>query len=233
MKLLLESIQIGKPQTIALGNFGGSSKSWTTGFLKQSVNKPIWLGRVNLAGDGQADLEHHGGPHKAVCVYPKDHFPAWRSDLDLPELDNGAFGENFTVSGLAEADVCVGDTWKIGTVTLQVSQPRQPCWKLARRWNIKDLADRVQQTGKTGWYFRVLVEGQISAHLPMELVERPHLQWTIAAVNQVMHHDKNNLDAATELASLDELSPSWKRTLLNRAQQRLHPNEKKRLDGES
>src|SRR5690606_18685860 len=107
-------------------------RPWTTGFFKEPTLGPVWLGRTNLEGDGQADLVHHGGPDKAVLAYSADHYAAWREVLNNPALPFGAFGENFTIEGLKEADVCIGDTWKVGDeATIQLSQPRQPCWKLA------------------------------------------------------------------------------------------------------
>ncbi len=112
------SIQVGKPREIA------SDKPWVSGFLKVSVTEPIWLDTTNLAGDGQADLIHHGGPHKAVCVYPSAHYPYWRDTLDLPNLMGGDFGENFTVDDLTERDVCIGDIWTLGEATLEISQPQ-------------------------------------------------------------------------------------------------------------
>lgn len=225
MKSPVLSIQVGLPRTIA------GDKPWTTGFFKQAVTEPLWLGSINLTGDAQGDLVHHGGPHKAVCVYPAAHYPFWREQLVLPELKHGDFGENFTLGELTESDVCIGDVWTIGQAQVQVSQPRQPCWKLARRWDIKDLALQVQQTRRTGWYLRVLVEGIVQPGGEMELVERQHPQWTIAAANQLMHHDRHNLHDAALLAAVPELSPSWKKTLTNRAEKGLQPDERLRLDG--
>ncbi len=219
------SIQTGLPQELC------GAKSWTTGFLKQPVTELLWLGATNLEGDGQADLVHHGGTHKAVCVYSGEHYPYWRETLKLPEMPWGSFGENFTVAELTESDVCIGDVWQIGSATVQVSQPRQPCWKLARRWNIKDLALQVQETGYTGWYFRVLVEGSVQCGMTMSLIERRCPEWTVAAANDVMHHDKKNLDAAARLAALPLLSPSWKETLDNRVARGVGPDERSRLDG--
>ncbi|WP_442509035.1 MOSC domain-containing protein [Novipirellula sp. SH528] len=221
------SINVGRPQTL------GTEKPWVSGFLKKSVSEPLWLRSTNLDGDGQADLQHHGGPHKAVCVYSADHYPDWRTTLQIPELTWGDFGENFTIADLAEADVCIGDVWAIGEATVEVSQPRQPCWKLARRWDIKTLALQVQQTGRTGWYFRVLVEGIVQQGMEIALVERPEPQWTVAAANQVMHHDKQDRDAAAKLAAVPTLSPSWKTTLNNRVEKNVQPDEQKRLAGDS
>lgn len=225
MKALVVSIQVGLPRTV------GDEKPWVTGFFKQSVTEPLWLGSINLAGDAQGDLVHHGGPHKAVCVYPAAHYPFWRGQLGLPELKAGDFGENFTLGELTESDVCIGDVWTIGHARVQLSQPRQPCWKLARRWDIKDLALQVQQTSRTGWYLRVLQEGEVQAGQEMELIERPHPRWTVAAANQLMHHDRQNLRDAALLAAVPELSPSWKKTLTNRAEKGLQPDEHKRLQG--
>lgn len=225
MKAPVLSIQVGLPRTI------GGDKPWTTGFFKQAVTEPLWLGSVNLAGDAQGDLVHHGGPHKAVCVYPATHYPFWRERLGLPDLKAGDFGENFTLGELTENDVCIGDVWTIGQAQVQVSQPRQPCWKLARRWEIKDLALQVQQTSRTGWYLRVLAEGIVQQGAQMELIERKHPSWTIAAANWLMHHDRHNLRDAALLAAVPELSPSWKKTLTDRAEKGLQPNELKRLQG--
>ena len=137
-----------------------------SGIFKEPVAGPVWLGATNLVGDAQADLKHHGGPERAVNVYSADHFPDWRARLDRPDLTNGAFGENFTVAGLDEETVCIGDIFAIGDVRVQVTQPREPCWKLARKWNVKDLVKQVEQLRRTGWYMRVLQEGYVEAWPP-------------------------------------------------------------------
>ncbi|MFG0261764.1 MAG: MOSC domain-containing protein [Novipirellula sp. JB048] len=226
MNAKLLSINVGLPRTL------GKTKPWTSGFLKEPVTEPLWLGTLNLEGDGQADRVHHGGPHKAVCVYAATHYPEWRRTLQIPDLIWGDFGENFTLDGLTETEVCIGDIWSVGKATVQVSQPRQPCWKLARRWQIKDLALQVQQSGRTGWYLRVLEEGLVQRGMSMTRLERPHPEWTIAEANRVMHHDKHDHDAAARLAAIPALSPSWNRTLTNRVEKNLHPDERKRLEGE-
>ncbi len=214
---ILRSIQVGLPASYGEDEAEDPMDSaWVTGFYKGPVEGPVLLGRTNLEGDGQADLENHGGPDKAVCVYSADHYPAWRAELTLPEMPFGAFGENFTVEGLAEADVCIGDVWKVGRATVQVSQPRQPCWKLARRWRLNDLAARVVRNGRTGWYFRVLEGGPVEAGRPLERLERPFPAWTVERANRVMHHDKKDVASMGELAGLPPLSGSWRETLENR-----------------
>lgn len=192
-------------------------KEWTTGFYKEPVAGAVWLGATNLAGDGQADLVNHGGRDKAVNVYPAEHYWHWETELGIPNLPGGAFGENFTTVRGLEAEVCIGDVYELGAAVVQISQPRQPCWKLARRWGIKDLALRVQQTGRTGWYFRVLREGEVEAGHPFVLADRPHPEWTVSAANDVMHHRKADVEAARALASCAALSESWRASLLRRA----------------
>ena len=217
MKQQVVSIQVGLPQSFGDQNATDTmNKVWTTGFFKQPVSGGLWLSRTNLSGDGQADLKNHGGPEKAVLAYASSNYPYWQETLTLPDLPHGAFGENFTVTGQSEASVCVGDIYTVGTAKIQVSQPRQPCWKLSRRWQIKDLAMQVQDTGFTGWYYRVLQEGMVEPGLQLVLCDRPYPQWTIKKANFVMHHDRKNRKMTVELAHCPLLSPSWQKTLLKR-----------------
>ena len=164
------SIQVGLPQTFGIaGAPDKMDQPWTTGFFKTPITGKVWLSATNLDGDRQADLENHGGLEKAVLAYAASHYPQWRTDLQLPEMAYGAFGENLTVVGQTEADVCIGDIYELGEAQLQVSQPRQPCWKLSRRWRIADLAQQVVKNGRSGWYFRVLKEGYIEANQALVL----------------------------------------------------------------
>jgi MOSC domain-containing protein YiiM len=211
---LLASIQVGRPRRLGVeGAEDPMDRPWVSGFCKEPATGPVALRWTNLDGDEQADLVNHGGVDKAVCCYPAVHYDAWRRELDRPEAAFGAFGENFTIDGLAEVDVCIGDVWKVGSAVVQVSQPRQPCWKLARRWRIKTLTYRVQQTGRTGWYVRVLAEGVVAPGAPITLDERPCPGWTVARANHLMHIDSSDLSAVAELAALPPLSASWKSAL--------------------
>ncbi|HRK32198.1 MAG TPA: MOSC domain-containing protein [Tepidisphaeraceae bacterium] len=213
MRLL--TIQIGQPRTI-VDEHGKSEEDrvWFSGFYKSPVTRPVRVGATGLAGDGQADSKHHGGADKAVLAYSFDHYPHWRASLGIDSFDPGAFGENLTVAGTNEDDVCVGDVWQIGEVRLQVSQPRQPCWKLARRWGRKDLPAQVIANGQSGWYLRVLREGTIQAtpEAPMtiERVERPCLDWTIARINRLLYHDRDNPADRRALAACALLSESMR-----------------------
>jgi MOSC domain-containing protein YiiM len=213
----LASIQVGKPKKIksSLSNEWWD-KDWETGFYKRTVNSELWLGYKGLKGDGQSDLKNHGGVDKAVCVYPIEHYAYWNKEFKQLDFNAGAFGENFTTTGLLEAEVCIGDIYSIGTALVQVTQPRQPCYKLARRWKVKDLANLVQSTGKTGFYFRVIENGYVVSGNVFKLIERMHENITISYCNNIMHIEKNNCTAALELSKCVELSASWKDTLYSR-----------------
>lgn len=203
-----------------------------TGIFKNLVSGPIWLGRHNLQGDGQADLIHHGGLDKAVCAYSADHRLSWRGILPPDRLDGGAFGENFTLEQLTENDVCIGDLFAVGSALIQISQPRQPCWKLARRWQIKDLAVQVERTGFTGWYFRVMQEGTVEADDTLRLIDRPCPEWTVAAANRIMHHERDNRAAAERLSLCPLLSSSWRHTLRKRGLDPAEPDPQRRRFGD-
>lgn len=230
----LESIQVGMPRTYGDDEAAEPmDRRWTTGFYKEPVTGPVLLGTTNLTGDRQADTENHGGADKAVLAYATEHYVDWKQTLNQDELCYGAFGENFTVAGLTESDVCIGDTWRVGEeAVVQVSQPRQPCWKLARRWRIKLLALQVQQTGRTGWYYRVLQPGVVSAGMTMILQNRPHPEWTVQRANRIKHADKADIAAALELAAIPLLSQNWRNTLTRRTE-KLEHDPSNRLIGEN
>lgn len=212
----LLSVNVGLPREFGPVPAGWPAdppgRSLRSGIFKAPVAGSVRLGLTNLAGDAQADLQKHGGPDKAVNAYAASHYPDWRAKLDLADFLPGAFGENFTIAGLTEESVCIGDTYAVGEARVQVSQPRQPCWKLARRWRIKDLTALVERSGRTGWYFRVLAEGEVAAGLPLILLDRPYPQWTIARANAIMRRRKTDPDAA-ELAACPLLAESWRATL--------------------
>ena len=215
---MLVSIQVGLPQTRGVdGADDPMDQPWTSGFIKEPVYGPVRVRRTHLDGDGQADLRVHGGVDKAILAYSADHYPLWREELGINDLPHGAFGENFTIAGLDERTVCVGDGWQIGDqVRVEVSQPRQPCWKLARRWRRPDLPQRVLENGRSGWYFRVLTEGQVIAGLALTLQERPFPRWTIAEATDVRLHRPHDQRANAELAGLSPLAESWRSALRKR-----------------
>jgi len=214
---LLISIQAGLPQSYTTqSDVGPAEKTWTTAFSKQRVNGPVWVGKENLDGDGQANTKTHGGAEKAICVYPVEHYGYWQEHLGLPELSLGAFAENFTTRGLLENQVCIGDVFALSEVVVQVSQPRPPCWRLSRWWCVKDFAARMEQTGRTGWYLRVIREGYIESDTHMELIERRHPEWSVATANNLMWGAGADLSQMRELAACTSLSNSWRDAALSR-----------------
>ncbi|WP_338871727.1 MOSC domain-containing protein [Myxococcus stipitatus] len=209
------SLHVGQPREMGTpGAADPLERPWTSGIFKEPVQGPVWLSRTGLAGDGQADLRVHGGPEKAVFAYASAHHAFWRERLGREDLGPGAFGENWVLSGGAEDSVCIGDVLKVGSARVQVSQPRQPCWKPARRWRSKELSLLIQQTGRTGWYYRVLEEGEVRAGDTLELVERPFPRFTIAFANHAMH-GQHPEDAAA-LVDCALLTPRWRESLQRR-----------------
>ena len=216
---LLLSIQVGKPQHYGRPDAAEShDKPWTTAYFKLPIAGKVFVGRLGIAGDGQADLKHHGGIDKAVLAYSADHYPAWRRELNRPDFPHGAFAENLTIAGCVEQAVYIGDVFSIGPVVFEVSQPRQPCWKIARRWRTNELVALVTDNGRTGWYLRVLEEGEIEPGMPLRLLRRPNPDWSIARANGIMHHAKKDLEQTLELACVPALADSWVKELRERAE---------------
>jgi MOSC domain-containing protein YiiM len=223
----LASLQLGTPRTVpTAGSEEWWDKEWTSGIFKEPFAGDVWLGHLGLKGDGVADLRVHGGVDKSVCAYPVEHYACWRDELGQPLLPVGAFGENFTTSGLMEDEVCVGDVFEIGEALVQVSQPREPCWKPSRRWKVKDLASRILQTGRTGFYFRTLRHGSVRAGQRFSLVRRPHPEWTVARSNRIMHHDKDDIAGAKALSECPPLAGNWKDTLYHRCRSHAEPTQR-------
>jgi MOSC domain-containing protein YiiM len=198
------SVNVGKPKTVMV-----DGKPLTTGIFKEPVSEPLFVTKLNFDGDGQADLVHHGGYDKAICAYPSEHFTQWAKRYERP-FSPGSFGENLTLEGLTEKEVHIGDIFSVGTAVIQVSQPRQPCFKLAKRHGMPDLPLVMQQTGRTGFYFRVLQEGVIQQGDPLILVERRPSRLSIDYVNRIYYVEKNNVEAMQKILAEPALSESWR-----------------------
>lgn len=180
---------------------------------KTSVQHPLRLSQDGLEGDEQADRRHHGGTDKAVHHYPAEHYAAWRSELpDIPpsRLQPGAFGENLSTLGLTEANVCIGDIFSVGSARLQVSQARQPCWKLNVRFGLSGMSKKIQDSGRTGWYYRVLESGEIAPQDKIQLLDRQYPDWPLARLLHYLYIDPLNAEALERMAALSALPDSWR-----------------------
>jgi MOSC domain-containing protein YiiM len=182
-----------------------------------SIFKSPVVGRVavrghNIAGDRQSDLSVHGGPYKAVYSYPIEHYPFWQGQLPETEFEYGIFGENLTTEGLIEDAVYIGDQFRIGSVVLQVTQPRMPCYKLGIRFQRADMVKRFWQSGRSGIYFSVVAEGDLAAGDLIERVAHDAGSITVADVVRLYRGDETN-DELFERALRAPLSGSWKQEL--------------------
>src|SRR6185312_16458692 len=201
------SLQVGMPT-----RRGEHDDVWFSAIFKSPVEGPVALDRRNLAGDAQADLRVHGGPHKAVMAYSAEHYPKWREELGLGEeqFPFGAFGENMSITAMDEESVCIGDVHQIGTARLQVSHPRSPCWKLARKWEMPDLPKRLVANKRSGWYYRVLQEGVLQNGDDVVLVEHPHPDWPVRRVTDIAYNIARGPGELLAMEQLEVLASEWK-----------------------
>jgi MOSC domain-containing protein YiiM len=184
-----------------------------SGFRKSPTDGPVAVGWLGLAGDAQADLSVHGGPDKAVYVYPDSHYARWR--VELPQhaalLRAGGFGENLTVSDLDEDTACIGDVFDVGSARLQVTQFRQPCFKLALYFGDKRLPQAMVRSGRSGWYARVLREGSVGHGDTVTLVARPNPAWSVTRLAHSLLHREATPDELAELSGMEGLAEDWRR----------------------
>ncbi|HLG72693.1 MAG TPA: MOSC domain-containing protein [Chloroflexota bacterium] len=203
------SVNVGQPGVI--GSYRG--RPVTSAISKRPVEREsLLLSELNLEGDRQADLSVHGGPDKAVYAYPIEHICEWSSELG-EDLGPASFGENLTTEGALEDQVCIGDVWAWGEALLQVSQPRQPCFKLATYRQRNTLPKVLVRKGRTGWYLRVLKPGRVPTAGPIQVVERHPAGISVLAVHQARLLGIGTEDAFRSMISLPELTQSWRQEI--------------------
>ncbi|NML61668.1 MOSC domain-containing protein [Massilia sp. RP-1-19] len=228
----IEALFIGRARPLARN---GESPV-LSGIVKSSLEEPVQLSFRGLSGDEQGDTVFHGGPEKAVHQYASEHYEHWRSrypDSRVP-LVPGAFGENLSTTGMTESSVFIGDIYQAGTALLQVSQGRQPCWKLNRHLGRQGAALAMQISGATGWYYRVLKEGRIARHDRLELIQRPCPAWPLERLIGALFPSDlaadNLLDEWLQAATIEQLSANWKTTFARRVQSGRMEDWTRRLD---
>ena len=204
MKRTIESICTGTARP-----FNGAE---TSAIAKRPREGVVLLLKDGFAPDEQADRRVHGGPEKAVHLYPLDHHTTWRNELEeqsaLALLDEpGAFGSNLSVKGIVETDVFIGDRFRLGSAVIELNQSRQPCWKIDHRFGVKGMPARVVATGRCGWYFRVLAQGDVQAGDTLERIENSQTRWSAARVFAALIQGKASRDELEELCELPALSP--------------------------
>lgn len=228
----MTSVRIDTVLVGAVAPFGPPGR--TSAIAKTPVDGPRAVGPEGFLDDAQADRRVHGGPEKAIHHYPQDHHAAWRAELggETPLLGQpGAFGENIATMGVTEADVCVGDVYRAGTAVLQVAQARMPCWKLNHRFAVPDMAKRVQATGRTGWYYRVLEPGAVGPGDTLERLERHHPDWPLTRLLRILTVDMLNRDELAAMAALPLLSPGWRTLAARRLERQAVEDWDGRLNG--
>jgi MOSC domain-containing protein YiiM len=203
MKLI--SVNVARPRLVM---WNGSPVS--TGIFKEPVEGRVMLRQLNLDGDRQADLTVHGGPTKAAYVYPFEHYEYWRDALPGMTLPYGMFGENFTTGGLHEAGVAIGDRFRVGEAEVMVTEPRMPCYKLGIKFGRTDILKRFLASGRTGFYFSVLSEGEVGAGDAIELVEKAEHSVTVADITRLYTRGTDDLPGLRRAIEVEALPESWK-----------------------
>jgi len=216
------SVNVGLPRDVLW-----QGQTVLTGIFKDPVQGPVRIGKLNLAGDKQADLTVHGGPAKAVYAYPAEHYEYWRQQLPSVALPWGKFGENLTLEGLnsegvekhglAEDMVCIGDRMRVGAATLMVTQPRLPCYKLAIKFERDDMIKRFLASGRYGFYFSVIEPGEVSAGSEATFLSRDPNRVTVADIGRLYRSERPDPGLLSRAIRVDALPESWRNYLHRRA----------------
>src|SRR5215216_5627832 len=209
MKII--SVNVGLPRLVLR-----NGEPVSTGIFKEPVAHRVMMRTLNLDGDRQADLSVHGGPEKAVYVYPSEHYNFWKRELPDMDLPSAMFGENFTTTGLFETEINIGNKFRIGTAEVMVTQPRMPCYKLGIRFGRTDIIKRFLASERTGFYFSVLKEGEVGAGDEIELLEKNVSGVRVVDVTRLYARDRENVDLIRRAIATRALPDSWREYLRKR-----------------
>ena len=199
------SVNVGLPRLVLR-----NGEPVSTGIFKEPVAGRVMLRTLNLDGDRQSDLSVHGGPEKAVYLYPSEHYEFWKRELPDMDLPWGMFGENFTSEGILETETHVGDRFRIGSAEVMVTQPRMPCYKLGIRFGRADIIKRFLVSERTGFYFSVLKEGEVGAGDELELLERNVSGVKVVEVTRLYSSEKENVELLRHAIATEALPSSWR-----------------------
>ena len=203
MKII--SLHVGRPQLVMR-----NGEPVSTAIFKQPVEGRVMLRTLNLDGDRQADLSVHGGPTKAVYVYPAEHYDFWRHELPEMDLPFGMFGENFTATGFSETTLNIGDEFQVGSAVVKVTEPRMPCYKLGIRFNRTDIIKRFLVSERTGFYLRVLKEGEVGVGDEFQLTMRNEPSVTVSEVTRLYTRDRGNVELLRRAVAVEALPEGWR-----------------------
>ena len=209
MKII--SVNVGLPRLVLR-----NGEPVSTGIFKDPVEGRVRVRTLNLDGDRQSDLSVHGGPQKAVYLYPSEHYEFWKQELPDMDLPWGMFGENLTTTGLFETEVHIGDTFRAGSAELMVTQPRMPCYKLGIRFGRADMIKRFLISERSGFYFSVLKEGDVGAGDEVELLERNDSGVRVVDITRLYSSEKENVALLRRAIATEALPESWREYFLKR-----------------
>ena len=203
MKII--SLNVGLPQLVLRND-----EPVSTGIFKEPVAGRVNLRTLNLDGDRQADLSVHGGPEKAVYVYPSEHYDFWKRELPEMDLPWGMFGENFTTTGLLETQINIGDTFRVGSAEVMVTQPRMPCYKLGIRFGRSDIIKRFLASERSGFYLGVLKEGEVGTGDEFDPVKRDANDIRVNDITRLYTSQKRNAELLRRAIDVEALPESWR-----------------------
>jgi MOSC domain-containing protein YiiM len=215
MKLL--SVNVGQPKDVSYVDRRGREKATTTGIFKEPVSGRLMLRTLNLEGDGQADLDGHGGVFKASYVYSIENYGYWSDKLGRTDFAaSGQFGENFTAEGMTDEIVRIGDVFRIGGALVEVTQPRVPCFKLGIRMGIEGFQKQFAQECRVGFYLRVLEEGDVGAGDDVTRVRGAPVAMTVREIMHLLYFEPDNIEDAKKALEIEALSPGWRDSFVDR-----------------
>ena len=203
----LLSVNVGMPRDVQWRD-----RTVHTGIWKYPVDGPVMVRRLNVDGDGQGDKGGHGGEQRAVMLYQVESYRYWERQLELGPLKHGAFGENFTVTGMADDQVCIGDRYRVGEATLEVTQPRVTCFRIGVRLGQPLMPGLLVAHRRPGFYLRVIQEGHVRAGDTLELISRGPHALSVAEVDGLLYLPDPDIDRVRDASDIPALSPGWRQS---------------------